>query len=92
MINTVHTDRAGSYAITVGHNGWIRITHYGHWGEQILSPAEAADIAAELVDAIRRSQDRNQINTPSYYSTEAIARRAKSNLGKAQAAVRRIFQ
>lgn len=56
-----------------------------------LSQRAARDLALDLVQAIRLSQDRSQIGTKHYHDSEAILRRQESPLGQAIAALRRLF-
>lgn len=91
-MSIITTETGQSYEVNVDSDGWIRLWRYGHYGENRLSQAEAAELAAELLDAIRKSQDRNQMASWSYYDTENIERRANSKLGIAQAAARNIFK
>jgi hypothetical protein len=82
----MNTDRRSDMTkITVTDSGWIR------HGDELLSPREAAETAHALLDAIRLSQDRNQVNSPNYHDSSEILRRAESPLGQALAATRNVF-
>lgn len=67
-----------------------RIVLDGDEGDE-LTQAEAIDTAIELVEAVRRSRDLNQLTEPSYHSTENIVRRMESPLGQALSALKRVF-
>lgn len=88
----VKTESGAIFRAVVDEQGWISIDRSGHYGDRRLSQAEAVELAAEILDAVERSRDRDQRSEPSYYSSEAILRRQESRLGQAQAAVRRVFK
>ncbi len=56
-----------------------------------LSQKAAIDLALELVQAVRLSQDRNQVNVPAYYDSARILERMESPLGKAESALKKVF-
>jgi hypothetical protein len=78
-------DEATSPPVHVDDDGHIYLRDHR------ISQKEAIDIAYELAYAVRKSQDRNQIGTPHYHSSQAILARDETPLGRAILALRKVF-
>lgn len=71
----------------------IRVTEKGFivLGDERLTSREAIDHAIALVESVRLSRDRNQVETANYYDSKHIIERQESPLGRALDALRKVF-
>lgn len=84
---TVEAYGGGRWRVATDPQGWIVVDYFGVYLDKRLCQRDAIQLAWALLEAVRHSQDRNQIGTAAYHSTEAIERREASPLGVARSAV-----